>query len=140
MSDPFDTSRLAQYRARARLLGEMAADGRITDDDAQLTLQFVIEAAAKAAPEADRRGLQTRLVWDMRHHAEGMWLARQRVERQQERDLASIAEAGITRGDDVWTVKKAMAAKAKTMQPVPTIETLDAALKVGQWRAKWTKT
>jgi len=139
MSTPyiFDDHRLKKHRATARRLGELVADEHLTDEDAQLTLGFVIEEGVTALPTVDRRGLQTRLVWDMREHASGILLARRRAQMAQERALASLAEEGHRARAPLLEIKQRMVALAKNMTPPATVEMCAEALSIGAWRAKW---
>jgi len=133
----FDDHRLRRYRARTHRLGELMAAGDLTEDDAQLTLNFVIDEGAKALPGVDRRGLRTRLVWDMREHAHAVLLACRRHERNQEKALADLAEAGSRAKAPIAEIKRRMVALAKTMIPQPSVEMCEGALRLGAWRAKW---
>ena len=139
MSAPyiFNDHRLAKTRSTARRLGELVTDGQLTEEDAQLTLGLVIEEGVKALPGVDRRGLQTRLVWDMREHAQGILLTRRRHERAQEKSLTDLAESGHPAKAPLSEIKRRMVALAKTMNPQPSIEMCESALRLGAWRAKW---
>lgn len=140
--NPHDDPRIAGYRRVARTLGawegETLPEDAPTSDGAQLALDFAIQEAVKKAPHLDARGLHTRLVWDMRDARSDAYYARLRRERAQERDLTAIAEGGYRAGAAVADIKRKIVAAAKLMHPEPTIETCQAALDIGKWRARWT--
>jgi len=71
----------AQHDA-AEALGRMEADGLLPHGEAAQTLRVIVATAQRNAPDVDRKGLRTRLVWSARDA---------RAERQRQRDNVHTA-------------------------------------------------
>lgn len=125
----------AQHDA-AQALGKAVARGAVTEVEAAKTMGVIVRLAFAAAPEVDRSGLRARLVWTAKDTREAERRAAVREAKEQEKQLVLVAVAGFRDGLAPADVRRMVAQAAKAMTPIPPVELGDAALKLGQWRAK----
>lgn len=97
----------------AEKLGAMVADGLISEEEAGKTMAVIVRVAFQSAPDVDRKGLRTRLVWsarDSRHARERQranaetairWACRPLIQAKAARD--ATLEAARKAGGDVLT-------------------------------------
>lgn len=133
MRHPLDPAK--QHEAADRL-GRMVARGEISADGARDTMQAIQDAARRNAPNVDKVGLAVRLHWTARDALREERLAFARQAREQEKQLAEVAERVFRMGGSERQAGMAMLEVARTMNPPPPIEIGEAALKLGRWRAK----
>jgi polyhydroxyalkanoate synthesis regulator phasin len=125
----------AQHKA-AETLGSMVADGRISEQEARKTMAMVVRVAFQNAPNVDPAGLRMRLVHAAQDSRKATELAAVRRLREQERDLAAIAESVLRDGGSDADAGRAMLERVRTMDPLPPVEVGEAALKLARWRVR----
>ena len=134
-----DNRTVTQFRA-ADKLGEMVAEGQIGPDEAQLTLDLVVERAKQNAPDVAPHGLRTRLVWAMRDAATATYLERIRRERALERQLAALAAEGYARRAPQALIERMIGKTALEIGANP--NSIAPAIRRGEWlvrNGQWTK-
>jgi hypothetical protein len=119
----------------------MLGDAQISPDEARMTLDLMVDAARRSAPQTDPRGLRTRLVWAMNDAASDAYLARMRRERTAERQLAEVAAEGFARRASRALIAHVVRQAAKEINANPA--SIDPAIQRGEWLVRnrqWTTT
>lgn len=129
-------SRLKNQFEAARRLGHMIDDGALPDDLAQMVMDEIINTAQRNAPNLSPCGIRTRLVWERNEACDAAHYARIRAEREQERALASVAEAAYRARATERQVRVQVVEAALAMTPQPPEDMLWRALRLGAWRVK----
>lgn len=124
-----------QHRA-AEMLGRMEAHGQLPPGEGAKTMAAIVRAARQAAPEVDESGLRMRLVHAARDARHAEELAMIRRTREQEKQLADVAEATLRQGGTEHDAGRAMLEIVRTMDPCPPVEVGEAALKLARWRVR----
>lgn len=132
------TDTTPQFRAADRL-GQMLGDEQISPDEAQMTLDLIVDTAQRNAQQTDASGLRTRLVWAMNDAASDAYLARMRRERTAERQLAEVAAEGFARRASRELIARVVRQAAKEINANPA--SIEPAIQRGEWLVRnrqWT--
>lgn len=114
----------------------MVARGEMSPKAASRALGVIVQVARENAKDVDPRGLRMRLVWTAADARKDEARALVRQAKQQEQQLANVAEKAIRAGLPAHEVAAMVAREAGNMTPVPPTEMGDAAMRLARWRVK----